>query len=280
MGGAARRSSAQQVKLLAVKLIRLLVLALSAAQFVSAADVTLLLVGPATADSSSGAGIEQGVREANQQGRFLGLEYKLVRVDKPAAAGAHAAAAAFVVGSPDDILAVADALATTPVFNIASHDDALRTACRPNLFHTAPSDKMLADAVAQWKKESDAADVVAQAWHESFVKFAGRELNNRFRKAWNTPMDDASWAAWVAVKILSDALANNPEASGADLISYFREEMEFDGQKGAYMTFRATGQLGQTLLIVENGKLAGEAPVRGVAASDDLDSLGMQSCAQ
>jgi hypothetical protein len=55
--------------------------------------------------------------------------------------------------------------------------------------------------------------------------------------------------------------------------------MEFDGQKGDYMTFRETGQLRQLLLVVVDGKLAGEAPVRGVAESDDLDSLDPLVCA-
>jgi hypothetical protein len=46
------------------------------------------------------------------------------------------------------------------------------------------------------------------------------------------------------------------------------------------MTFRDTGQLRQLLLVVVNGELAGEAPVRGVAASDDLDSLDPLVCAE
>ncbi len=261
-------------------MLRVVGLALAGVCLASAGQVKLLYFGPAAADSASGKGVEQGVKEANQQGRFLGLEYEF----SPAAVGdaaKHAgAAAAFVSGSPADILAVAAALPNVPVFNIASRDDALRTKCRPNLFHTPPTEKMLSDAVAQWKTQSKAQDVVARAWHEDFVKFAGRELNNRFQKAWGVPMDDEAWAAWVAVKLFADAVANNPEASGAELIKYLREDMEFDGQKGAFMTFRETGQLGQPLLIVEAGKLAGEAPVRGAAASDDLDSLGMQSCAQ
>ena len=262
-----------------MRTIRLIALALSVA-LLAPAEVKLLYVGPTPYNSSSGRGVAQGVKEANQQGRFLGLDYQL-EMAPVAEAGKHASvAAAFVAGSAADALAVAEALEGVPVFNISSRDDALRTRCRPNLFHTAPSEKMLADAVAQWKSQHDAADVVARAWHEGFVKFAGRELNNRFRKAWNVAMDDEAWAGWVAVKIVADAVANNPEASGAELIAYFREEMEFDAQKGAYVTFRETGQLGQPLLIVENGELAGEAPVRGAAASDDLDSLGMQSCAQ
>ena len=263
-----------------MKTVRIIAAALLGAGLGLAGEVRLLYIGPTAYNSSSGKGVAQGLKEANQQGRFLGLDYKLAMAPV-AEAGAHAGvAAAFVAGSAADALAVAAALEGTPVFNISSRDDDLRTDCRSNLFHTAPSETMLAAAVEQWKRQSDAVDVVAQAWHEDFVKFAGRDLNNRFRKAWKVAMDDEAWAGWVAVRMVADAVANHPDASGAELIAYFREEMEFDGQKGAYVTFRETGQLRQPLLIVENGKLAGEAPVRGVAASDDLDSLGMQSCAQ
>jgi hypothetical protein len=56
--------------------------------------------------------------------------------------------------------------------------------------------------------------------------------------------------------------------------------MAFDGQKGVPHTFRDTGQLRQPLLLVEAGKLVGEAPVPGVVDTNDLDSLGLTSCKQ
>jgi hypothetical protein len=112
------------------------------------------------------------------------------------------------------------------------------------------------------------------------VKFAARDLNKRYKAAWEVDMDDEAWAAWAAVRIFSDAVANMPEGTVAERLSYIRNDLEFDGQKGAYMTFRATGQLRQPLLIVENGELAGEAPVRGVAASDELDSLAPLACTE
>ena len=137
---------------------------------------------------------------------------------------------------------------------------------------------MKADAVAQWRRTSQAEDVRAQAWHSDFVKFAARELNNRFRKAQGVPMDDDAWAGWAAVKMVSEAVVRGRSADPVEILAYLREEMEFDGQKGVPHSFRETGQLGQPLLIVEGGKLVAEAPVRGVADSDDLDSLGMTEC--
>jgi hypothetical protein len=246
-----------------------------------AAEVKIAYVGPPMRSNSSGKGALLGLQEAQLQGTFLGLEYSLTPAELTDLAALRGADAILVVGTPGRVLAVVEAVSEqgVPVFNIAATQDTLRVACAPNLLHTIPSEAMLATAVAQWKKNSDAGTVTAQAWHEDFVKFAARDLNKRFQESWGTDMDDQSWAAWAAVRIVADAAANVPEGTIEERLAYMRSEMEFDGQKGDYMAFRDTGQLRQLLLVVVDGKLAGEAPVRGVAESDDLDSLDPLVCA-
>ena len=59
-------------------------------------------------------------------------------------------------------------------------------------------------------------------------------------------------------------------------LNYLRNDIAFDGQKGAGATFRETGQLRQLVLIIENNKIMAEAPLRGVKGG--LDSLGLLSC--
>jgi ABC-type branched-subunit amino acid transport system substrate-binding protein len=166
------------------------------------------------------------------------------------------------------------------VLNLTADDEALRQACLPNLLHIAPSASMKADAVAQWQKKKPAAPVQARAWHEDYTKFAAGELNNRFRKAYGIAMDDAAWAGWAALKMLSEAVARAQTTAPDRILAYLRNELAFDGQKGVPQTFRDTGQLRQPILLVENGKLVGEAPVPGVVDSNDLDSLGRTSCQQ
>ena len=264
-----------------VTFARTISLALLLTAALSAAEVKIVYVGPPLRDNSSGKGALLGLEEAQLQGAFLGLAYSLAAAELTDLAALHGADAILVAGTPGRVLAVAEAVSEqgVPVFNIAATQDGLRTSCAPNLLHTIPSDAMLATAVAQWKQNSDAGSVVAQAWHEDFVKFAARDLNKRFQESRGTDMDDQSWAAWAAVRIVADAAANLPVGTTAERLAYIRFEMEFDGQKGGYMTFRDTGQLRQPLLVVVDGKLAGEAPVRGVAASDDLDSLDPLVCA-
>lgn len=224
--------------------------------------------------------IELGRGEVEQQAGFLGIDLEFVFDRDPAHASQHVGAHAVIVNaSPEETFWVAEAMDYTPVLNVGSRDNDLRTRCRPNLFHVIPSDKMLDDAVAQWRQgHAEARRVEAQAWHPAFVKFAARELNNRYRKGAGVEMSDEAWAVWAAYRIIGTAIVNNPEATQPELQQYLREDLEFDAQKGVFSTFRETGQMRQALLIVADGKLAGEAPVRGVADSDDLDSLGLQEC--
>jgi hypothetical protein len=92
-------------------------------------------------------------------------------------------------------------------------------------------------------------------------------------------MDDPAWAGWAAVKLLSDTVAREQDAAPATLLEALRSRLSFDGQKGVDMSFRPDGQLRQPLLLVEEDRVVAEAPVRGVADIEDLDSLGPSRCA-
>ena len=245
-------------------------------------NVRLLYVGPA--ESSAVKGALQGLKEANVLGRFTGHGYQLTQVGDTEKLESRMTslqpAAVLAALDSGKLTKLSDRFADAglAVFNLTVGDDILRRQCRPNLLHTGPSDRMRADAISQWRKRSDSADVEALAWHRDFKKFAGRELNNRFRRTHGTAMDDGAWAGWAAVKMIAEAVARTRSTSPGDILVFLKDEMEFDGQKGVPHTFRNTGQLRQPLLIVENGELAGEAPVRGVVDTDDLDSLGLASC--
>lgn len=259
-----------------MKAIRFCLLSVLAASL-HAATVRLAYIGPP--DSAAAGGVTQAVAEARLQGKFLGIEYELETAEAFDAAAHGDVAAVFLAGSSAQARAAAEALPDTPVFNLTDRDSAARSSCRSNLFHTAPTDSMIEAAEAQWKQaHADDEDVEAHAWHPGFFKFSARELNRRFQAEQGAPMTDDAWTAWAAVKLFSDAAANNPDADGAEMVRYLREDMEFDGVKGPFLTFHETGQLRQPLLVTVGGELEGEAPVRGVAAGDDLDSLIRETC--
>lgn len=262
-------------------LFTLLALDLQAAEGLK---VHMLLVTPDNEVYASHIkGAVLGQTEGNIQGRFLGIDYQLEEVSAASGAVARDGISAVIVAAPfDQLLQVYETYAKSgvPVFNIALQNDGLRQVCRPGLYHTPPSDRMLADAEQQWAKVNDGAAITALAWHPEFVKFAGRDLNKRYTEQFGEPMDSAAWAGWAATRIVAEAVVRTSSNEGPVLNAYIRDELGFDGQKGLAQTFRNNGQLRQPLLLQDaEGQLVGEAPVRGaVADTNDLDSLGIPGC--
>jgi len=253
-----------------------LLLCASVAASAQALEVKLAFLGET--DSAAHRGALQGLAEAQAQGEFLGLTYALEAIDPETAL--PAGTSALVVAAPAATLEGAVAAHRgVPVLNAVLVEDALRRQCRPNLFHTQASTEMRADAEAQWQKANPEGPAArAQVWHPDFTRYAAAQLNKRYRDTFKEAMTDEAWAGWAAVKLVSDTVAREQTAEAATLLSALRERLAFDGQKGVDLSFRADGQLRQPLLLVVDGALAGEAPVRGVADIEDLDSLGRVEC--
>lgn len=243
-----------------------------------AIDVQIHYIGPT--QGSAWLGMQQGLDEANLQGEFLGQKYSLKPVLLPELAALKSVTAILMVADTKQILSVAQSeqFSNVAVFNLTSDSNALRIACLPNLMNITSSQKMKQDAVAQMLAKNSASKVQAQGWHKAFKKFAASQLNSRFTKAHGVAMDDDAWAAWAAVKMLSDTVARTQSTDAAVTLNYLKNDLVFDGQKGAGANFRDTGQLRQLVLLVENDKIVAEAPLRGVKGG--LDSLGHTSCQQ
>lgn len=242
-------------------------------------EVNFAFIG--TTDSSAHRGVVQGIHEANLQGQFLGQRYSLeaFRGDDLDTLDPGRFIAIIVATNADDLGQAGARFSGHPVFNVSVHDDAPREACAPNLLHVIPSARMLADARAQWLQKNPGADVTPSGWHPDFVKFAARDLNKRYKKRFSQPMDQYAWAGWAALKMASDSVVRHNIIAPGALLEFLKTSLAFDGQKGLNMNFRDTGQLRQLLLITgPGGELLGEAPVRGVVAADDVDSLGLASC--
>lgn len=241
-----------------------------------ALEVRIAFIGPADGDAHAGA--VQGIKEANVQGKFLGLNYQLLTTVEVAAALAAQVVAIVIDGDAGTLPALASAAKGTPLLNVRAEDDSLRGQCIANLLHTIPSQAMRADAVKQWRQKLPDSQAEAHAWHATAELYAGSQLNKRYSDAAGRAMNDQAWAAWAAVKLVSDTVARLRATEPAGLLVALRRDLAFDGQKGVDMSFRDNGQLRQPLLLVEGGKILGEAPVRGIAANGDLDSLGNTSC--
>jgi hypothetical protein len=239
-------------------------------------DVRLHYVGPT--EGSVWFGMQQGLDEANLQGEFLGQKYTLEPIALADLEQLQSVTAILMATDAEQVMEVAQLaqFAHVPVINVVSDDDALRSACLHNLLSISASNKMKQDALAQWHVKHGDSKAVAQGWHKDFRKFAASQLNIRYTKAHGIAMDDDAWAGWASVKLLSDTVARIQTADADAMLTYLRNDIAFDGQKGDGSTFRDTGQLRQLVLLVDNDKIVAEAPLRGVKGG--LDSLGLASC--
>lgn len=154
-------------------------------------------------------GASLAVADNATTGRFLGhgyrLEQSVVAVDGDLSGAARAALAQtpylIIDGPVDALLTIADLAEAQGaiLFNASAPDAALRSGdCRANLLHTAPSDPMRTDAIAQFlvtKRWTDAVMVVGQhpadrayaaAMDRSLAKFGARL---RETKTWGESAD-------------------------------------------------------------------------------------------
>ena len=247
-------------------------------QIANALEIDVAYVG-STGDTAY-LGVKQGLDEANLQGQFLGQTFTVDTIAPEQALASELTRYLAVVTAVnrDLFLELSDSLPDVPIFNLTLNDDDLRSACMDNALHIIPSKKMKSDAEIQWLRKSPDSHATAHAWHADFNKFAARDLNKRFLKNQETKMDDSAWAGWAAIKIISDTVAREKITDAGKLLHYLETQLSFDGQKGANLNFRVTGQLRQLLLLVEDDKIVAEAPVRGVAKPPTLDSLGILEC--
>jgi hypothetical protein len=226
------------------------------------ATVVIAVALPAGSDAWRGA--QLGAHEAAHAARLFGAELD-VRWIEPEQWHAESAAAAHVVISSASAITPAELVRLARerqllVLNIEPRGHALR-ACDPLLFHVAPSEQMLQTARTQAQHALAESDSVAY-WHATLDRYGAAQLNERYRRAHGRGMNEAAWAAWLAVKIAWEAAqrtgSSEPRTLGAFLSS---ERAIFDGHKGIPLSFRAgTGQLRQPVYIIRHGSLLEEVP--------------------
>jgi ABC-type branched-subunit amino acid transport system substrate-binding protein len=126
-----------------------------------------------------------------------------------------------------------------------------------------------------------AAGLWAVGWHHELERFSARELNGRFRRRWNAPMTETSWAAWAALKLVGEAVVRAGAGDGAALAAFLESAPPFDGHKGEALTFRRWDhQLRQPLYVAgprkreDIGGPLGPFAVLADVGGKNLDALG------
>lgn len=221
----------------------------------SAAADTLIVVVGADPSTDYGRGALLGIEEGRRSAELLGSPLEFRTIDAPVAAGsagfarsaADAGAVALVAALPDSAQTALERAAATHGLVVLdarpAHPDAATE--RPTVFRVGVPES------ARNTPDGAARPVL---WDAGLFRYGAEQLNERYRRRFDAPMNEGAWAAWMAVKAVTEAtLRARREGGPEDILSNTRTA--FDGHKGAPLAFRGPGRaLAQPLYVVEAGQ--------------------------
>lgn len=119
--------------------------------------------------------------------------------------------------------------------------------------------------------------LVAVAWHRAFEEYAGTQMQNRFERKAGRIMTERDYTAWLAVRIIGEAVTRTGKNDPAAMRDYIlSSKFEVAGFKGQGMNFRSWDlQLRQPILIAGPRALVSISPQEGFLHPKYLtDTLG------
>jgi ABC transporter substrate binding protein (PQQ-dependent alcohol dehydrogenase system) len=119
--------------------------------------------------------------------------------------------------------------------------------------------------------------LVPTSWHPALEQWGATQIQNRFRRLANRPMESLDYDAWVAVRAIGEAATRSKTAAPGDLIAYLKSPgFELGAFKGRKLTFRDwDGQLRQPILIGTAKLPVSVSPQPGFLHQvTELDTLG------
>lgn len=117
-----------------------------------------------------------------------------------------------------------------------------------------------------------------RAWAPVVEQWGAAQLQKRFRKLAERDMQSEDYAAWAAVRAMSEAVTRTKSNDPAVIREFILSpDFGLGGHKGSPLTFRPwNGQLRQPIPLVHAGALAAQAPLEGfLHQTNDMDSLGV-----
>ncbi|UTW02878.1 amino acid ABC transporter substrate-binding protein [Amphritea atlantica] len=127
-----------------------------------------------------------------------------------------------------------------------------------------------------------ASGLVADWWHWAWERNGAPQVNKRFVKKAKRQMTGYDWSAWLAVKVIAQALLDRPQQGSSSfsveslLKTIGSEEFKLDGAKGYPLNFRPwNNQLRQPVFLTSLNRVIGRAPIDGfLHPVNNLDVLG------
>lgn len=94
----------------------------------------------------------------------------------------------------------------------------------------------------------------ALLWDDELFRYGAQQLNERFRRRFDTGMTGEAWAAWIALKTVSEAVLRTDDQRNGLARALGGERAAFDGHKGVPLRFGGPGgSLMQPLYVVGGG---------------------------
>jgi ABC transporter substrate binding protein (PQQ-dependent alcohol dehydrogenase system) len=119
--------------------------------------------------------------------------------------------------------------------------------------------------------------LVPTSWHPALEQWGATQIQNRFRRLANRPLESLDYDAWVAVRAIGEAATRGKTTAPADLIAYSKSPaFELAAFKGRKLSFRDwDGQLRQPILIGTAKLPVSVSPQPGFLHQfTELDTLG------
>jgi ABC transporter substrate binding protein (PQQ-dependent alcohol dehydrogenase system) len=120
--------------------------------------------------------------------------------------------------------------------------------------------------------------LVPTGWSSVIEPWGAVQLQNRFRDLAKREMTETDFAAWLAVRIIGEAVTRTGKSDAAGIRAYvLSDQFQMSAFKGRGVTFRAwNGQLRQPIHLVTSDAQVAVAPIEGfLHQSDEMDTLGL-----
>ncbi|RDE09191.1 ABC transporter substrate-binding protein [Pelagibacterium lacus] len=122
------------------------------------------------------------------------------------------------------------------------------------------------------------AGLVGEAWHWAWWRQGAPQVNARFEAMADRYMHRFDWAAWAAVRAVTQSVLRSESTEYEPVRDYLLgERMNLDGSKGNPMSVRPWDhQLRQGMLLAAGNVVVELAPIEGfLHETNDLDTLGV-----
>jgi ABC transporter substrate binding protein (PQQ-dependent alcohol dehydrogenase system) len=122
-----------------------------------------------------------------------------------------------------------------------------------------------------------ARGLTPRAWHWSYLRHGAPQVNSRFERKYGRRMDDRDWAAWIAMKSVSEAVLRRKSSELASIREHLLDQdIKLDAFKGGGYSYRLwDNQLRQPILMTTDSWVASVVPHKAfLHAENKLDTLG------